>query len=180
MPVFLFTWHAYGTWLPDRPQGYVKRDLGLLPPDPEMASRYRQNMKQGIIAFNSSFQRLLIDTALEAAHHQRLETHAIATDPSHIHDLCLWRDKRNEIAVAAQLRRSLTRALNTAERDGRIGRPARAVGTIHWFTGNTHRKRVRDEEHLRYLLDEYLPDHPGWCWSRSTGHCRPKAGSASS
>ncbi|MEM1305417.1 MAG: hypothetical protein AAGG46_11005, partial [Planctomycetota bacterium] len=29
MPVYLFTYHTYGSWLPDRPQGYVQRDQGI-------------------------------------------------------------------------------------------------------------------------------------------------------
>jgi hypothetical protein len=45
MPCYLFTYHAYGSWMPDRPQGYVRRGKGILPTDTRMAERYRKNTK---------------------------------------------------------------------------------------------------------------------------------------
>ncbi|MEM1355661.1 MAG: hypothetical protein AAGH88_12345 [Planctomycetota bacterium] len=45
MPVYHFTFHAYGTWMPDHAKGYVRRKLGILPPDAKMAEQYRRNMK---------------------------------------------------------------------------------------------------------------------------------------
>ncbi|QDT75400.1 hypothetical protein I41_46100 [Lacipirellula limnantheis] len=33
MPCCLFTYHAYGSWTPDRKQGYVKRHQGILQQD---------------------------------------------------------------------------------------------------------------------------------------------------
>ena len=33
MPVYLFTFHAYGSWLPDNPRGYVRRKEGIQPQD---------------------------------------------------------------------------------------------------------------------------------------------------
>jgi hypothetical protein len=38
MPCYLFTWHAYATWLPDRKQGYVEKGRGILPPDKAAAA----------------------------------------------------------------------------------------------------------------------------------------------
>lgn len=37
MPVYLFTFHSHGSWLPDRTQGYTRRQQGILPADPYMA-----------------------------------------------------------------------------------------------------------------------------------------------
>jgi len=33
-----------------------------------------------------------------------------------------------------------------------------------WFVRGESRKRVKDERHLKYLLDTYFPDHPGVYW----------------
>ncbi len=37
MPCYLFTFHAFGTWMPDREEGFVQRKKGILPPDEELA-----------------------------------------------------------------------------------------------------------------------------------------------
>ena len=43
MPCYLFTYHGYGTWLPDRSRGYVRRKEGILPTDEApMAECYRK------------------------------------------------------------------------------------------------------------------------------------------
>ena len=39
MPCYLFTFHAYGTWMPDREEGFVRREQGILPPDEELAAQ---------------------------------------------------------------------------------------------------------------------------------------------
>jgi hypothetical protein len=41
MPCYLFTYHAYLSWMPDRPQGYVRRKKGIFPPDEEKAEAYK-------------------------------------------------------------------------------------------------------------------------------------------
>jgi hypothetical protein len=33
-----------------------------------------------------------------------------------------------------------------------------------WFVRNGSRKRVKDERHFNYLIETYLPDHPGLFW----------------
>jgi hypothetical protein len=38
--VYHFTYHAYRSWMPDNPKGYVRRGEGILPPDAEMARLY--------------------------------------------------------------------------------------------------------------------------------------------
>lgn len=52
MPCFLFTYHAHGTWLPNRSRGYVKRGQGILPPDETMHQRYSQAMKEPKVNFD--------------------------------------------------------------------------------------------------------------------------------
>ena len=35
----------------------------------------------------------------------------------------------------------------------------------HWFVRHGSRRRVLNRRHLDFLLEEYLPDHIGLCWS---------------
>ena len=63
MPCYLFTFHAYGTWMPDREEGFVRRDEGILPPDEDLARRYRDRQKGDEVLFDASLQRLLINEA---------------------------------------------------------------------------------------------------------------------
>jgi hypothetical protein len=34
MPVYLFTYHAYRSWMPDRPEGFVQEGRGIEAPNP--------------------------------------------------------------------------------------------------------------------------------------------------
>lgn len=72
MPCYLFKYHEYGTWMPDRPRGYVRRKEGVLPADQHLAGCYRNNLKQRVIDFSTSAQRVMIEAALEAFAHQSL------------------------------------------------------------------------------------------------------------
>ena len=70
MPCYLFTYHAYGSWMPDRPQGYVQRKQGILPPDAVLAQKYRTAMEQSEAKFTSDVQIALIDSLLESREKQ--------------------------------------------------------------------------------------------------------------
>jgi hypothetical protein len=37
MPAYLITLHAYRSWGPDKPRGFVRKELGIQPPSDEMA-----------------------------------------------------------------------------------------------------------------------------------------------
>jgi hypothetical protein len=60
MPVYHITLHAYRSWRPDNPRGYVHHTKGLLPPDPEAAKWYDANAKFGKMDFDDQIQRILI------------------------------------------------------------------------------------------------------------------------
>jgi len=53
MPVYHFTFHAFGTWLPDHPKGYYKHGKSWRPPDPKKAQQYRDNMHQPAVDLNA-------------------------------------------------------------------------------------------------------------------------------
>jgi hypothetical protein len=157
MPCYLFTYHGYGTWLPDQRRGYVKRGKGILPPDEPMAERYRGNLKQAVVRFDERVQRLVIEESLTACEHQKLRCHFIATDRTHIHVLVSWKTDRTWEVVRAKLRESLSRKLN------------REIERKEWFSKSPSRKRVRDRNHFDYLVTTYLPKHSGWKWVEGRG-----------
>jgi len=61
VPCYLFTFHAYGTWMPDREEGFVRRKHGVLPPDEELAKDYREEPAKMGVSFNSRIQVLLVE-----------------------------------------------------------------------------------------------------------------------
>jgi len=149
MPVYLFTYHAYMSWLPDRSRGYVRRERGVLPPDERDAQWYRSQARESPVTFDASIQQLMIDELLVAAGYQRCRIHAVATDASHLHVVVSWTDERDELRLRTGLRTSITRRLNNA-REKRT-----------WLAENASRKRVRDQDHFDHLVGKYLPDHRG-------------------
>lgn len=157
MPCYLFTYHAYGSWMPDHPRGYVRRGKGILPPDDDMAERYRLNLKQAVVRFDASVQRYLIEASLEACEHQQLCCHFIATETTHIHVLVSWKTDRTWQLMRKQIRGNITRRLNEA------------CQRQEWFSKSPSRKRVKDETHFDYLVNQYLPKHQGLKWMEERG-----------
>lgn len=157
MPCFLFTYHAYGSWLPDHRRGYVHRGEGILPSDRHMAELYRANLKQDMVRFDQSIQRQLIDGTLEACASQQLRCHFVATEPTHVHVLVSWTTDRTWQVVRAKLRESLTRRLN------------REVARQEWFSKSPSRRQVKDQAHFDYLVNVYLPKHSGLRWAEGRG-----------
>ena len=162
MPVVHYSPHVYGTWMPDRPQGYVHHTRGLLPPDPKRARRYRRDQREPSASFDARTQKLLGQTMLDAQEPQAMEVLSLASDPSHFHALLGWRDDRDEDQVCRAARSSLTRVLN------------REVGRRTWFTRGSDQRPVVRREHFRYLVEEYHKSHIGWAWCRWNGWREPR------
>ena len=143
--------------MPDRKRGYVKRDKGVLPPDPDMAGRYKQNMKESPVEFDADKQRAMLDEMRIGSKFQRFDLRGVGTDPTHLHGLVSWRDERSWDRLRNGIRSSLTRRLN------------REFEKRSWFVEGASRKRVVERQHYDYLIDTYLPDHPGLKWSPKKG-----------
>ncbi|MBX3425595.1 MAG: hypothetical protein KF688_07950 [Pirellulales bacterium] len=157
MPCVLFTFHAYGTWLPDRLQGYVHWREGFQPQNKRLATAYRRNMKQEAAVFDRELQRTLIDAVLVAAPLLAARIHAIACQSTHLHVLTSWRDERPARQVGAAVKGNLTRRL-------------RELGLLRpWFSKGASRKPVRDRTHFDRLTQSYLPQHGGWKWDEERG-----------
>ncbi|MEO0586089.1 MAG: hypothetical protein AAF078_00455 [Planctomycetota bacterium] len=152
MPVYLFTLHTYGSWLPDRARGYVKRKQGVLEPDAQMAGWYREAMDSSVVEWTPAQQRSVIAAVRKHCTIKAWTAYAIATDPTHVHALIAWRDRTPWMTVRRGLKASISRALN--EHSDRR----------KWLSEGGSRKRVTDQDHFDYLRKVYLPSHRGGCW----------------
>lgn len=157
MPCYLFTWHAYGSWLPDRPRGYVRRGAGIVPTDHRMAAAYGENLKSRVVAFDRPVQKLLIETMLESMEQQAARGHFIASDVSHVHVLVSWSTDRRWELVRKQLGHSATKRFNAA------------IVRRQWFAKSPSRRQVKDRKHFDHLTTVYLPRHSGLKWSEARG-----------
>lgn len=163
MPVYLFSYHGYRTWMPDHKRGYTKRGEGYQPTDPEMARKYEDRAKHDETIFNHEIQRALIEEAMIAAEHQRFRLHAGAGEPTHVHHLVSRTDSREWIKVRTSLKSSLTRRLSALSHtlfEGQI---------VLKLSRGASRKRVEDEAHFNYLIKTYLPRHDGVFWCEEAG-----------
>ncbi len=157
MPCYLFTLHAYGSWLPDRPQGYVHHDTGFQPANPAIAAAYRRRMRENTTRLESKHQQQILEVLhhMEADGHLRVE--AVAMDPSHVHLLASWTGPSDWSAMRRRIKHTLSHCLNTRFGQGR------------WFSQGGSRKRVHDHEHFDHLVSHYLLSHRGVVWTRRTG-----------
>ena len=160
MPVYLFTYHAYGTWLPDKPKGYVRRREGVLPSDADQADKYRAQMKYETVSFDEKIQRLLIEAALSTASFLDIEIRLVATETTHLHVLLQWRHTRPWEKLRSSIKIKLSKRLKEE------------LGERPWLSEGASRKQVKRDEHLQHLENQYLPDHRGWKWCRRRGWFR--------
>ena len=159
MPCYLFTYHTYGSWLPDRPQGYVRRGDGILPQDRELSALYRSLMTQGAVTIGEEVQLTVIETLREAAPHVDCRVHAVATDDQHIHLLVSWTDEQRDWKpTRASFKKSVTLKLKSTH------------DLKKWFSRDASRNRVNDRTHFEYLVNSYLPKHRGWKWDERVGY----------
>ena len=157
MLTYLFTYHAYLSWLPDRHEGYTERGKGIQPRDMKKAAEYREKATHGLVRFDDRLQRIAIDELLIAVEKQTLHLHAVATDDAHLHVLVSWHTEKTWKQARNGLKYSLTRRFNNE------------FGTRPWFVENASRRRVYKQKHFDYLVEEYLPSHRGWKWNEERG-----------
>lgn len=157
MPCYLFTYHAYGSWMPDRDRGFVRRGEGVLPPDPARAAQYRRDANETEAVFDDDVQGLLIEEVQTAAEKQAFRLHYIATQATHIHVLVSWKDDLEWAKLRNGIKQSFSRRLN------------RDVRSRTWFGDGASRKRVVNQEHFDHLVNHYLPSHSGSKWCEENG-----------
>ena len=160
MAVYLFAFHAYRSWMPDRRQGYVRRGEGVRPTDPEMAARYEGDARHEAVVFTPEVQALLVAAAQSLCALKDWRLHQVMTDRTHVHTLLSWRGVVPWSSVRRALKYRYTSDLNGALDGSRV-----------WFSESGSRKRVRDRRHYDFLMDAYLPKHDGVYW-RDDGKTR--------
>ncbi len=156
MAVYLFTFHAYRSWNADKPQGYVTKGGGVLPPDKERAEQYNRNAKHPPITFDAAAQRVLVDAVRETSNANGWRLHQINATTTHIHILVSWGGFFEWAEVSRTLKRKLGAALSST-----LDRPG------PWFSRGGSRKRVNDRKHFDHLMNRYLPGHRGASWRES-------------
>ena len=153
MPCFLFTYHAYGTWLPDRADGYVHWREGLQPRDDELAKAYQQKMRLAATSeaqFEQTSQELLVDELQRGARFQQFRLHAVATELTHVHAILSWSDERRPAQLSEAMKKSLSLRLT------------REIAKRKWLAKGGSMRQVKNQEHFDYLTKVYLPSHGGW------------------
>ena len=159
MPVYHFTFLAYRSWSPSHAKGYVRKKVGVLPRDPEMAASYDRQAKQAAALFDDELQGVLIEGAQDICDRRNWTIHAVATEPTHIHLLVSWSDDSLEwehvqVTLKRLLGMMLSKHLN--------------VKGKRWFVRKYSRKHVKDREHFDHLVNEYFPKHKGRLWFASS------------
>jgi len=148
MPVYLFTFHSYCSWMPDRRQGFVRRGRGILPANDYLAEQYRERAQGSEITFDATLGWALIDETATLCAEAQWRLHEVAVVTSHVHVLVSWKSEERADEVATRIKQRQGRALSLL-RD----RPG------PWFSRGKSRKRVRDRRHFEHLMTKYLPRH---------------------
>jgi len=156
MPCYHFTWHTYGSWLPDRREGYVHWSRGRQPSSPGLATCYHQQQKEPAARLTDEHQLAVIKELCQAAAKQQFRLHFVACESSHVHVLVSWSDQREAKQLSRSLRRSISLRLMQFQRR-------------KWLARGGSCRRVRDRGHLEHLTAQYLPSHGGWKWSERRG-----------
>jgi REP element-mobilizing transposase RayT len=167
VPVYLFTFHGYMTWLPDHPRGYTLRGAGYQEPDEKRAEWYRRNAGNvDACLFNDDLMRAVIDEAQTACRHQRLRLHSATTETTHLHYLVSWTDDRDWMTVRKGFKMSLSLRL---KREGDQAPSTARTLTVIKLGSAGSRKKVKDRQHFDYLMQTYLPSHSGAKWFEDRG-----------
>jgi len=153
MPVYHFTLHAYRSWRPDHPRGYTRRGKGYQPPDPQAAEEYDARASNEPAIFTLEVQRLIVRITHDFCTRRKFRFHGSGNDPSHTHLVINWRSYSSWEEILRRLKNILALELNRAFNCKQ-----------KWFVRKGSRKRVKDNAHLKHLLDKYFPDHPGIFW----------------
>jgi len=154
MAVYLFTYHAYRSWMPDRPQGYVAKNRGILPQDPGLAKLYHKRATNTPVVFSEAHGWIMIRAVERIVSENSWLLYETAVAATHVHILVGWREFQEWKTVSNRLKRGIGLALSRE-----FDRPG------PWFSRGGSRKRISSRKHFEYLLDSYLPEHGAVRWT---------------
>jgi hypothetical protein len=156
MPVFHFTLHAYRSWNTDHPRGYVQRgEWGIKPTNIPLANARDDLARFDEVHFDLADAEFLVKESHDVVRRRGLTLYGVTVIDTHVHLIAGWQGKKDEENVQGRLKNGFSFVL--ARRHDTKGRP--------YFSRGGVPERVRSKRHLKYLLEEYLPDHHGpiWC-----------------
>jgi REP element-mobilizing transposase RayT len=148
MAVFMLTLHAYRSWMPDHPRGFVIRGKGIQGPDPRLARRYHALARHERMVFSDERCEQIIAAVREECEKQQWRLLAIVVVWTHMHVIVSWQGFRSVKRVRAVLKRAITTWLRDWSGEQR-----------KWLAGGGSIKRVRDRDHYLHLTRRYLPRH---------------------
>ena len=120
-----------------------------------MARYYDARARFSRVWFDSqAIQEVLVLGCIDVCRRRGWRLHAVSTDPTHLHWVVSWIGFVRWEAVRQRTKNVLSLLLGRLT--GETGR--------QWFVREGSRKRVKDRDHLSYLVSEYLPDHRGLSW----------------
>jgi hypothetical protein len=155
--VYHFTLHAYRSWRPDHRRGYTRKGEGFQPPDGAKADEYDARAKQEKVLFDDRTQREILVISHEICGNLGWMLEAAGFDPTHAHLVISWYGYVAWEEVDRRLKNLLCLLLNRR----------RATPGKRWFVRrHSAPRRVKFRKHFDYLLDTYLPDHPGIFWKK--------------
>lgn len=148
MAVYLYTLHAYRSWMPDHQRGYVRRGNGILKPDEQRARRYHRLARHERMVFGDERCEQIIAAMHDLCASKPWRLHAVVAVWTHVHVIVSW----GSFHDAKRGRAVVKRAITTWLRD-------RSGEDCKWLAGGGSIKRVRDRRHFEHLMTQYLPDH---------------------
>lgn len=154
MPVYHITYHAYGTWLPDREEGYYRHDEVHHAKDFDKANLYRNQMTQKPESFDEEMQKVLIAGTFDICKTRGWTFYGGATDNTHFHALIGSHEEVTAEEMSQKLKNLLSLFL------GRL----KSIRGHKWFVHDDGICRVKDREHFDHLLTVYFPKHSGVVW----------------
>ncbi|MDQ3439443.1 MAG: hypothetical protein M3478_03740 [Planctomycetota bacterium] len=104
MPVYLFTYDAYRSWMPNHRRGFTLEGEGYQAPNSALANAYSDVAAYPPFEFDHDTQRFLIEVAQDVCTHRKWRLHAGATELTHIHALTSWRDDSRWEDVRGKIR----------------------------------------------------------------------------
>jgi len=152
MPVHLFTFHGYRTWMPDHPDGYSRKGEGTFAPDDEMNANYDARSKFPEITFDEARQRIVVDACSEVCRNLGIALYYAVCVNTHCHVLVGWRGDRVWTILHDRMKRVV--AMKLAKAEGVSGR--------RWLVLRRSGEAVIEPKHFAHLMTEYLPGHFGY------------------
>jgi len=148
MPVFMYTIHAYRSWMPDHRRGYVERNKGIMKPDMARANWYHRLAVHERMTFTDPLCDQIIKAVDDLCSTHGWRHHATVVVWTHLHTLVSWPQYYDARRGRAVLKRAITTWLRDHTGESR-----------KWLTRAGGIKRINDRPHFIRLMSEYLPAH---------------------